>query len=849
MFSNCSSLTTAPELPAATLTNDCYNYMFSDCSSLTTTPELPATVLAMYCYAGMFYGCSSLTTAPELPATALAEGCYSEMFQNCSKLSTITMLATDISAGGCLSGWVKGVASTGIFYKNKDMHTLPTGVNGIPEGWTVQNYGDVIGGKPYFAIESLEDNNSISFTNDVYYSLNNNKWTLLSKNEPIVIGLGDLLYLKGNLTPTTTTGIGTFSISGNCNLKGNIMSLLYGDNFEGQVDLTGKDNAFYLLFNGCLKNISASTLLLPATTLSNNCYNSMFRNCSNLISAPELPATTLAYGCYSGMFSGCINLTTAPELPATTLAEYCYEYMFSGCSNLTVAPELPATTLATYCYSGMFSNCTNLTTTPKLPATTLANNCYQYMFQDCSRLTTAPELPATTLVGSCYDSMFSGCSNLTVTPELPATTLANNCYQYMFYGCSNLTVAPELPATTLAINCYAFMFQGCTKLSTITMLGVTDYETDYLSFMTQWVYGVASTGTFYKNPEMTLLSTGVNGVPEGWTVKNYNEVEWIPYLTFEALEDGFSASLTINDCEYRVNNGQWKILPKDEYTVAINKGQTLSFKGNLTPVSTTGIGSFSTTGKFNAKGNVMSMLYGDNFEGQTNLTGKTYAFYRMFYNCTKLIDASELILPATILSIFCYSEMFWNCSSLIATPELPATTLANNCYKLMFYNCSSLTTAPELPAWDLSAYCYSKMFQKCTSLIKAPELPATYTVNYCYENMFDGCTSLANAPELPATSLDVYSYQYMFQNCTSLTVAPELPAETVPNYCYRYMFKGCSKLSTITMLATTLGQRYPLNMWVSGVASNGVFIKHPDMTSLSTGNNGIPEGWTVVDYV
>ena len=35
MFSNCSSLTQAPELPATTLANRCYNSMFYNCTSLT----------------------------------------------------------------------------------------------------------------------------------------------------------------------------------------------------------------------------------------------------------------------------------------------------------------------------------------------------------------------------------------------------------------------------------------------------------------------------------------------------------------------------------------------------------------------------------------------------------------------------------------------------------------------------------------------------------------------------------------------------------------------------------------------------------------------------------------------
>ena len=57
----------------------------------------------------------------------------------------------------------------------------------------------------------------------------------------------------------------------------------------------------------------------------------------------------------------CKTLTQAPALPATTLADYCYSTMFANCTSLTQAPALPATTLADYCYSTMFYNCKFLT--------------------------------------------------------------------------------------------------------------------------------------------------------------------------------------------------------------------------------------------------------------------------------------------------------------------------------------------------------------------------------------------------------------------------------------------------------------------------------------------------------
>ena len=140
MFFWCPSLTTAPSvLPATTLTFECYYFMFKNCTSLTSVPELPATTLAYRCYSNMFQGCSSLTTAPELPATNLANYCYAEMFDGCTKLNYIKCLATDISVHGNTSDWVNGVSSTGTFVKNPNLKSWPTGVNGIPEGWTVVN--------------------------------------------------------------------------------------------------------------------------------------------------------------------------------------------------------------------------------------------------------------------------------------------------------------------------------------------------------------------------------------------------------------------------------------------------------------------------------------------------------------------------------------------------------------------------------------------------------------------------------------------------------------------------------------------------------------------------------------
>lgn len=136
LFYGCTSLITAPELPATTLTADCYWNMFANCGSLTTAPKLPATTLTDQCYLMMFANCGSLTAAPELPATTLADLSYSGMFANCTKLEYVKCLATN-NISGNTPDWLKNVATSGTFTKAAGMTGWTIGISGIPTGWTV----------------------------------------------------------------------------------------------------------------------------------------------------------------------------------------------------------------------------------------------------------------------------------------------------------------------------------------------------------------------------------------------------------------------------------------------------------------------------------------------------------------------------------------------------------------------------------------------------------------------------------------------------------------------------------------------------------------------------------------
>ena len=706
---------------------------------------------------------------------------------------------------------------------------------------------------PYltFKAESAQTFTMNNAVETLEYSVNNGTWTTLGTNTVTFGGSYGDLRLRGKSatgTATSDTNCSTITL-GNTETycSGDIRTLVDYENynyvdcskarfcylFQNCTSLTTApslpattlaDNCYDSMFDGCTSLTKAPEL--PAKTLANECYRSMFRGCTSLTTAPSLPATTLAEGCYSGMFSACTFLTTAPSLPATTLAEGCYSGMFSSCNSLETAPELPATTLADYCYHSMFFGCFSLKTAPSLPATTLANFCYSDMFSCCTSLTTAPSLPATTLAICCYTCMFDGCTSLKTAPSLPATTLADACYGSMFRGCTSLTTAPSLPATTLANKCYSAMFEGCTSLTTAPSLPATtlDFYCYYGMFS-----GCTSLTTAPSLPATTL--------PEGCYELMFSGCKQLNYVKMMAID--ISASACLNDWLYGVSSSGtfvknslatwnksgssgipygWEVQEVDTddipyltfkaesaQTFTMNKAvETLEYSvnnGTWTTLGTNIVTFGGSYGDLRLRGKSATGTATSDTNCSTITLGNTETYCSG--DIRTLVDYENYNYVDCSKARFC--SLFYGCTSLKTAPSLPALKLADYCYEFMFKGCTSLTTAPSLPATTLASYCYLNMFEGCTSLTTSPSLPATTLAYECYEYMFYGCTSLESAPELPATTLADNCYQYMFYGCTSLTKAPELPATTLARYCYDRMFYGCTSLETAPKLpATTL---------------------------------------------
>ena len=248
------------------------------------------------------------------------------------------------------------------------------------------------------------------------------------------------------------------------------------------------------------------------------------------------------------------------------------------------------------------------------------------------------------------------------------------------------------------------------------------------------------------------------------------------------------------------------------YSVTLNKyerlfirnieGEVISYFKNSTDYPFPKIVSTGSK-KFNIGGDLHTLIFKYTDRITELLNEHNYLRYLFGYT-QNLIDAGDLLLPATKLYYGAYSEMFSSCKDLISAPKV-------------------------LPADDLPQRAYRDMFKYCNALVNPPELPATILNDGCYQHMFYGCDSLVNAPELLAIDLPV------IKNVIGIGV-------------YAGMFYGCNSLQYVKCLGLTNIADNRSMMFYNINNGSGKLVKHPD-AEWTVGTLGIPEGWTVEDAV
>lgn len=187
----------------------CYGSALRGCTSLSTAPELPAKILADTCYGSMFYDCKNITHI-SLSATTLVTSCYDHMFHNCSKLKSIETNFTTWNPSNATSQWLFGGSSTGKFKCPTSLgsdETIKRDYSHCPNNWVVYHGTDQLSNCAIrYTKAYIETGSEIRPVVQVYSDID---------GELMTEGTGYTVSYSDNILPgtghITITGLGDFA--------------------------------------------------------------------------------------------------------------------------------------------------------------------------------------------------------------------------------------------------------------------------------------------------------------------------------------------------------------------------------------------------------------------------------------------------------------------------------------------------------------------------------------------------------------------------------------------------------------------------------------------------------------
>lgn len=263
-------------------------------------------------------------------------------------------------------------------------------------------------------------------------------------------------------------------------------------------------------------------------------------------------------------------------------------------------------------------------------------------------------LPSLILTNNCYEVMFEGCEELLYPPViLPAKQLADFCYLDMFNYCEKLIKTPILPATDLPECCYAYMFARCPSLQEIQKFPnnlnlIGDYCCQYMF------------------------------------IDNYS-LETAPDLNITSISGEFCCQYMFCNCE-KLKHAKISVISIGKYAFS----NMFSYCENLEDVELVGVKRIEKYG-------CRYMFSNSGLKKAPKLSAQLLnegSYESMFKNCEYLVDASEITLLQERnirIPLGCYSDMFYNCTSLKKAPKILSYYANYNSLYSMFANCISLT--------------------------------------------------------------------------------------------------------------------------------------------------------------
>lgn len=473
----------------------------------------------------------------------------------------------------------------------------------------------------------------------------------------------------------------------------------------------------------------------------------------------------------------------------------------------------------------------------RIPATTIEDFGLSYLLGPS--VTNLPQLSADS-VG--YRGMRCYAWNNLLTKadlNLPATIVSGQAYSRIIYNNTNLSsVFLTMPSAYTIAGSDAFIqaFLGDSKLAQVSVNWDTWPTYNGAVATTNWLNGASSEaspanfGAFYCPSGLVIPSRDASGVPELWTIcprdtrpliietrednatvrldmLNYgSSVQYVPQLSGVTLEYSTDSGETWSDYHWSSSGygGEVKLKHAGDtvmfrgdnarFGIVVYNGVTLSYEWGF---------NFKVDKQFNVRGNLMSLL---NKNGMSPYSFMVPAgtFNYLFYNCSTLIDSSDLTLMTELRSIapWAYHALFCGCSSMTATvPKI---------------NCGQLVDTRG----------FNNMFQNCTALTSIPYPNATTIGNSAYSSYVRGT------------------------GITSYEIPGDVP-QIIGDNPWNGFFRQCSSLSSVTVHWTTwptYNETVATSNWLNGVAAGGTFHCPASLTIPSRDTSGVPEGWTIETF-
>lgn len=312
------------------------------------------------------------------------------------------------------------------------------------------------------------------------------------------------------------------------------------------------------------------------------------------------------------------------------------------------------------------------------------------------------------------------------------------------------------------------------------------------------------------------------------------------YLCFTALESGtftltIPAAVTptyLSYVEWSKDGRTWNHRDNSSEAVTIDvqvaQGEKVYWRGSG---NRTTYGSylenrssrFSSTCRFDASGNLMSLLT-DDFANVTTWS-HSYTFASLFNGCTTLISAKEMRLTLTTLPSTMLIMTFNGASSMVSALTMDITDAGDNCFNSAFQGCSALTDVSglKMTLGQLRTKVFYYTFRSCTGLVTPPPISFTSFATSSSENCLG-----------------------MFYDCSSLESSFPLLPTTLVSKCYYAMFNNCRKLASVKCLATDLSATNCIYVWLANTSSTGVFIQAENV-AYPRSSSGIPTGWVDIE--